>query len=161
MRVIPIGRGGERWVMTSHRTRTHAVGRPSLQQVRRRVPLAVGASVGTVLLLAGCASGPASAPTTSAPTTATSTGDATSATAEIAIYNFMFVPATLTVKPGTEVTVVNRDNVAHTVTSASGGFNTGDIAPGKSAVVTAPAHAGDFTYICNIHQYMTGKLVVS
>jgi len=125
------------------------------------LPLAALVPVGAVLLLAGCSSGPASAPATTAPSTSTAAGPGTGVPAQIDISNFMFVPATLTVEPGTKVTVVNHDDVAHTVTSTSGAFDTGDIAPGSSVVFSAPAHAGDFSYICNIHQYMTGELVVS
>jgi len=115
-----------------------------------------GLAVTVVVLLAGCSSGSTSAPTTTAGSTAPA-----SQTGSIAISNFTFIPAHLTVAPGARVTVVNRDQVAHTVTSATGGFNTGDIAPGASVTFTAPDHAGSFPYICSIHQYMTGTLTVS
>ena len=147
--------------MTPHRSSPPDAGRSTGAAVRHRVSLVMLASVGAALLLAGCASGRASAPATTAASTSVTTGGGTSGTAEIAISNFMFIPASLTVAPGTVVTVVNRDNVAHTVTSSSGGFNTADIAPGASVVFTAPDHAGHFAYICSIHQYMTGTLVVS
>ncbi len=63
--------------------------------------------------------------------------------------------------PGTTVTVTNDDQVAHTITSTKGGFNTGDIAAGQSKTITAPNTPGSYSYICSIHQYMTGTLVVS
>jgi plastocyanin len=114
-------------------------------------------SAGTV----GCSSSPASAPA-SAPTTAPGPAAvAPGATAQIAISNFAFIPVALTVHPGTKVTVVNRDSVAHTVTSSSGGFTTGDIPAGQSATFTAPGHSGDYSYICTIHPNMMGKLTVS
>jgi plastocyanin len=117
---------------------------------------AAGLAVTTVVLLAGCSSGSTTAPTTTAAGTAPA-----SKTGTIAISNFTFIPAHLTVAPGATVTVVNRDQVAHTVTSSTGGFTTGDIAPGASVTFTAPDHAGSFPYICSIHQYMTGTLTVS
>jgi plastocyanin len=79
----------------------------------------------------------------------------------ITIRNFTFQPDKLKVRPGQKVTVVNRDSVIHTVTSTTGKFNTGDIAPGKSVTFVAPTKAGTYPYRCMIHQFMTGTLVVS
>ncbi len=79
----------------------------------------------------------------------------------IVISNFMFSPMKTTVAPGATVTVTNKDSVDHTLTSKSGGFGTGDIPGGQSKTFTAPAKAGSYSYICTIHQYMTGTLVVS
>jgi plastocyanin len=130
-----------------------ATNRISGRTVRRTSVLA---AVGLALLLAGCSSGMSSAPTTSAPAAAQAAAKGT-----IAISNFMFIPARLTVAPRATVTVDNRDNVAHTLTGSSGGFNTMDIAPGTSVTFTAPTKAGTYSYICSIHQYMSGTLVVS
>jgi plastocyanin len=79
----------------------------------------------------------------------------------IVIHNFAFSPGSIKVRPGQKVRVVNRDSVAHTVTSTTGKFNTGDVGPGKTVTFTAPAKAGRYPYRCNIHQYMTGMLVVT
>ncbi len=79
----------------------------------------------------------------------------------IVIHNFAFSPGSIKVRPGQKVRVVNRDSVAHTVTSTTGKFNTGDVGPGQTVTFTAPAKAGRYPYRCNIHQYMTGMLVVS
>ncbi len=79
----------------------------------------------------------------------------------IVIHNFAFAPGSIKVRPGQKVRVVNRDSVAHTVTSTTGKFNTGNVGPGKTVTFTAPAKAGRYPYRCNIHQYMTGMLVVS
>ncbi|HEV3265834.1 MAG TPA: cupredoxin domain-containing protein [Acidimicrobiales bacterium] len=79
----------------------------------------------------------------------------------ITIKNFAFSPSSLTVAPGASVTVTNDDSVAHTLTSKSGGFDTGDIQAGQSKTFTAPNRAGSYPYICTIHQYMTGTLTVS
>ena len=78
------------------------------------------------------------------------------------IKNFMFSPVTLTVAPGATVTVRNEDSVTHTLTDKANSslFGTGNIAAGQSITFHAPKQAGNYTYICEIHQYMTGTLVV-
>ena len=111
--------------------------------------------------VAGCSSTPSTAPTSTTTSAPASAAVAPGGTAEIAITNFKFIPAALTVHPGTEVTVVNRDQVAHNVKSTSGAFSTGDIGPGQSGTFTAPGHSGVYAYICSIHPYMTGRLTVS
>jgi plastocyanin len=78
----------------------------------------------------------------------------------ITIKNFAFGPTSLTVAPGATVTVTNKDSVAHTITSSKAGFDTGDIGPGQSKTFTAPKTPGSYPYICSIHQYMTGTIVV-
>ena len=80
-----------------------------------------------------------------------------------------FDPDTLTVKKGDKITVTNKDNVPHTVTSGTGptdptsakSFDTSIIEGGKSADITTEKLApGDFPFYCSVHPYMTGKLVV-
>jgi plastocyanin len=73
----------------------------------------------------------------------------------------MFSPMSATVAPGATVTVTNKDSVTHTLTATNGKFDTGDIAGGQSKTFTAPSKAGTYHYICNIHQYMMGTIVVS
>jgi plastocyanin len=86
----------------------------------------------------------------------------TGTTDTVVIKNFMFSPATLSVSPGTVVTVRNEDSVTHTLTDKAdpGLFNTGDIRPGQVKTFKAPGKAGSYPYFCTIHQYMTGTLVV-
>ncbi|KOX48190.1 MULTISPECIES: cupredoxin domain-containing protein [Streptomyces] len=84
-----------------------------------------------------------------------------SAGTQVTIKDFTFQPASLTVSPGAKVTVVNKDSTTHTLTASKGGsFDTGDIAPGRSATFTAPSTAGDFPYTCTIHPFMKGTLTV-
>ncbi|CAM5237207.1 hypothetical protein STENM327S_00485 [Streptomyces tendae] len=93
--------------------------------------------------------------------TESATGPATGAGTEVTIKDFKFQPASLTVSPGAKVTVVNKDTTTHTLTaSKAGSFDTGDIAPGKSATFTAPSQPGDFPYTCTIHPFMKGTLTV-
>lgn len=129
-----------------------------------------------LLALTGCSdsngssgsstSSPSASASSSASATATSASASSSASAtgganRIEIKNFAFHPASLTVKPGTSVTVTNDDQTAHTVTATgSKDFDTGDIAPGKTVTFTAPTAAGSHPYTCTIHPFMKGTLTV-
>ena len=114
---------------------------------------AATAVLGVALVLAACSSN------SSAP--ATSTKARPSGSSAITIQNFAFSPKSITVAPGATVMVTNKDQVAHTITSSSGGFDTGDIDPGASKTFMAPTKPGRYPYICSIHQFMMGTLVVS
>ncbi|MFF1419556.1 cupredoxin domain-containing protein [Streptomyces sp. NPDC058280] len=119
-----------------------------------RTRLAAALAAVCVTTLAGCSGGSSSpASTTPAPSAG--------GKVEITIDNFTFMPAALTVAPGTKVTVTNKDSVTHTLTAVTGrAFNTGDIAAGKTATFTAPARAGTYSYMCTIHPFMKGTLTV-
>jgi plastocyanin len=88
------------------------------------------------------------------------TADAPKAAAHtVAIDGTNFQPATLTVKVGDSVTWVNKDPFPHTATSIAGGFDSHEIAPGKSWKYTA-TKKGEFAYICNFHPTMKATLKV-
>jgi plastocyanin len=63
-------------------------------------------------------------------------------------------------RPGAAVRVINRDDVAHTVTAVSGhAFD--DRAPGDSMTrFTAPRRAGEYPFYCRYHANMHGSLTV-
>jgi plastocyanin len=148
----------------THTTPPQTTDIPATPSPRRQRARALPAAMllGGALLLAACSSSGSSTPTTAPPATPT-TGSSAGATGThtIIIKNFAFAPSTITVAPGASVTVTNTDQVAHTVTSSKGAFDTGDIQPGQSKTITAPNTPGSYPYICSIHQYMTGTLVVS
>lgn len=79
----------------------------------------------------------------------------------VVIENASFSPATLNVKPGTTVTVVNKDSSAHTFSSVSGpaDFDSGRLGKDESAPVVF-ATVGSYEYKCNIHPAMTGTVTV-
>jgi plastocyanin len=84
-----------------------------------------------------------------------------SAAVTITIKNFMFSPMSIKVIPGEKVSVHNADSVTHTLSSSKGKvFSTGDIPAGATRSFRAPAHAGTYSYICDIHQFMHGTLIV-
>jgi len=125
----------------------------------RRMSVAAGA-VALSLVLGACGAGPNGAQRTSgAPLQGSLVGSGPSG-ATIVIKDFAFGPGTLTVAPGTTVTVRNEDGTTHTLTSTAARFDTGAIAGGASSHFSAPRTPGSYPYRCNIHQYMTGTLLV-
>ena len=88
------------------------------------------------------------------------TGAATNVDAnEIVIQNFAFEPSTLTVKVGTKVTWVNRDDEPHTATATDKRFNSKTLENGDrfSTEFTQP---GTYKYYCALHPKMTGQVIV-
>ena len=78
----------------------------------------------------------------------------------VTISDFKFNPATLTVPVGTTVTWTNNDEEPHTIAAKDGSFHS----PGMdthgtySFTFTTP---GSYDYICSIHPFMTGTVVVT
>ena len=64
------------------------------------------------------------------------------------------------VSPGATVTVVNNDDVPHTVTDPDGAFDTGIFEAGATVTFTAPSEPGEYSIVCTIHPNMSGALVV-
>lgn len=87
--------------------------------------------------------------------------DGARAAKTITIRNFAFSPERLTVRPGATVRVKNEDSSTHTLTSTAHLFDTGDLNSGAVRSFRAPSKPGPYPYICTIHQFMTGTLVVS
>ncbi|MFE4516198.1 cupredoxin domain-containing protein [Kitasatospora sp. NPDC056783] len=79
----------------------------------------------------------------------------------VAVRDFAFDPADFTVRPGAVVTVTNTGTTAHTLTAQDGGFDTGPIAPGAAATLTAPGQPGTYSYLCSLHHFMRGTLTVA
>jgi plastocyanin len=89
---------------------------------------------------------------------ATSSPPSAAATAEV-IKDFAFSPDTVTVKVGGDVTWTNNDPFAHSVKSADGTFVSQDLSPGQTFSATFNT-AGTFAYVCGIHPFMAGTIVV-
>jgi len=130
---------------------------PSTFRTPTRIALVCIASI---LAVAGCGSGDAiTKPGTTSATT--ETAQAPKEHVVLHIRGYAFVPATTTVAPGATITFVNDDEVAHTGTDPKGAFDTGNIAPGTSKTVTVRATSvGAVPYLCSIHQFMTGTIVI-
>jgi amicyanin len=78
----------------------------------------------------------------------------------VKIDNFKFGPRTLTVKVGTKVTWTNDDSIAHSVNFSSVKVDSKTLdRHGKfSHTFTTP---GTYKYICAIHPFMHGAIVVT
>ena len=81
------------------------------------------------------------------------------AAAEVKIDNFTFEPQTLTVKAGTTITWMNRDDIPHTVVSTDLTFKSKPLDTDQSFTFT-PTKPGTYPYFCSIHPKMTGTLIV-
>jgi plastocyanin len=132
-----------------------------------RSPITRGtlAALALSAVLAGCGSSSSSSSSGSSASKATSTSSAPAASpasgtkVSIAISNYAFKPADITVKAGTKLTFTNHDATAHTATSKTPGFDTGTIKPGASATVTV-SKPGAFSYYCQFHAFMVAKVIV-
>jgi plastocyanin len=79
---------------------------------------------------------------------------------EIGIDNFDFTPKVLTVKAGTKVTWINKDDVPHLIVSTQNKFHASNVLDTDqrySATLTTP---GTYDYFCSLHPKMQGKVVV-
>ena len=77
----------------------------------------------------------------------------------VLIEGMRYQPEGLTVAAGDTVVWINRDMVPHTATSASGRFDSSEIAPGKSWTHTV-RDTGEFAYLCTYHPLMKAVLRV-
>jgi plastocyanin len=78
---------------------------------------------------------------------------------EVVIQNFVFQPSTLTVKAGTKVTWINRDDEPHTATDTEKRFGSKALDTGDS-FSTEFTKPGTYDYYCALHPHMTGKIIV-
>jgi plastocyanin len=80
---------------------------------------------------------------------------------DVGAVDFAFQPKDASVAPGGKVTVTNRGQASHTLTLDDQPLDTGNIAPGASADLTAPDQPGSYSYRCTVHPArMRGVLVV-
>ena len=75
-----------------------------------------------------------------------------------------YIPTTITIESGMNVTWVNEDSAFHSVTSGSYDaptelFDSGYMDPYESYTVTFD-QAGTFDYFCTLHPWMKGQVVV-
>src|ERR1035437_4918138 len=76
---------------------------------------------------------------------------------QVFIQGMAFSPATLTVTVGTTVKWTNKDAVAHTVTSDTGVFDSGNVANAGTFSFMFMTE-GTYSYVCTIHPSMVAKI---
>jgi plastocyanin len=93
----------------------------------------------------------------------TSAGEAVVAAAAspttVKIDNFAFAPATLTITAGTTVTWKNEDDSPHRIGDKNGAFKSAALDTDETFSHTF-ASPGEYPYICTIHPYMVGRIIV-
>ncbi|MBW3630336.1 MAG: cupredoxin family copper-binding protein [Gemmatimonadetes bacterium] len=76
---------------------------------------------------------------------------------EIAIRNFVYEPAALTVAVGDTVVWTNEDALPHTATATDKAWDTGSIGSKESRTVVI-SQKGEQSYICTLHPNMRADL---
>ncbi|HVW80948.1 MAG TPA: cupredoxin family copper-binding protein [Mycobacteriales bacterium] len=119
-----------------------------MTHVRRAATLAVGLLLAATVTACGGSSSGAGIPHVSGP--------------KVVIKGYAFNPATLKVKVGATVTFVQEDTVPHNATGSGDAafINSPTLTRGQTYTVTF-RKPGTYPYICSIHPYMRGTVVVS
>jgi len=127
----------------------------TLSPTRTATPAATASATATPL--ATPTRTPTATPTQTAAPSPTTTPPSVAKTASVAIQNFAFVPAQLTVDRGTRVTWTNEDTATHTVKGS--GFESGSLGRGQTFSYTFDT-PGVYSYTCSFHPTMQGQITV-
>jgi plastocyanin len=124
--------------------------------MKKHLILVLVALAGVMVMVAGCtsSSSPSSGPVTSTASTSTASQN------PVAIQNYAFSPSALTIQKGANVTWTNYDSVQHHVVSDSSAFSSPLLNKGDTYTHQFN-NTGSFSYICSIHPYMKGTIVVA
>lgn len=79
---------------------------------------------------------------------------------EIGIDNFAFAPSPLTVKAGTTIKWINKDDVPHLIVSTQGKFKPSTVLDTDQVFSVALNQPGTYDYFCSLHPMMQGKIIV-
>lgn len=85
--------------------------------------------------------------------------EASGVVVEVVIEDFTFKPATVEIFVGDTVMWTNFDSAPHTATGNEGEFDSGTLQTDESFSFTFE-EAGSFDYICTVHPYMEGTVIV-
>jgi plastocyanin len=99
------------------------------------------------------------AETPAAPAAPTPSAPATGTVVKAGMRNLAYTPARIEVAAGTTVEWTNGDALAHTVTAANRGFDSGLIQPGQTWRHTF-ATPGTYDFNCTPHPFMKGVVIV-
>jgi plastocyanin len=79
--------------------------------------------------------------------------------ARIMIDNFKFAPIPLTVAVGSTITLINRDDIPHSIVVPALGVRSPPMDTDETFVFRADK-PGTYDYICGLHPFMHGQIVV-
>jgi amicyanin len=85
---------------------------------------------------------------------------AAAADAEVVVDNFSFAPTPLSVKVGTTVTWVNHDDIPHSIVCPKLKVKSSPMDTNDTFAHTFE-QAGTYDYICGLHPFMHGQIVVN
>ena len=119
--------------------------------MKKHLILVLVVIAGATVMIAGCtsSSNPSPGPVIS-----------TASQNPVAIQNYAFSPSALTIQKGANVTWTNYDSVQHHVVSDSSAFSSPLLNKGDTYTHQFN-NTGSFSYICSIHPYMKGTIVVA
>jgi plastocyanin len=103
------------------------------------------------------ASGTATA--TASPTAGETSGPAAAAAATITIASMSFGDP-ITVSPGAQIAITNKDSAEHSVTSDTEGKFSVDVEGNEQGTLTAPTEPGEYAFHCKYHPSMHGTMTV-
>jgi plastocyanin len=103
------------------------------------------------------ASGTATA--TASPTAGQTSGPAAAAAATITIASMSFGDP-ITVSPGAQIAITNKDSAEHSVTSDTEGKFNVDVEANEEGKLTAPTEPGEYAFHCKYHPSMHGTMTV-
>ncbi len=126
--------------------------------MRTSIIAGIGAAV---LIVSGCSDG--AEKSTASGSSSSSSGDAAaSGDVAVSIKDFLFKDKSVTVAPGTKITWTNEDSAVHSVVSVDKGIFASAPTMEQNATFTFTAEKpGTIEYICGIHNYMMGTVIVS
>ena len=96
---------------------------------------------------------------TASPSAGQTSGPAAAAAATITIASMSFGNP-ITVSPGAQIAITNKDTVEHSVTSDTEGKFSVDVDGSEEGTVTAPTEPGEYAFHCKYHPSMHGTLTV-
>ena len=78
----------------------------------------------------------------------------------VTIDNYSFAPMQLEIRPGTQVTWINKDDVPHTVVSIDHKLFKSRALDTDEKFSFTFQDPGTYEYFCSVHPKMTGKIIV-
>ncbi|MDZ7733991.1 MAG: cupredoxin family copper-binding protein [Acidimicrobiia bacterium] len=97
--------------------------------------------------------------TTTTATETTTTVSRAEGVLDLEIVDYAYQPTVDEISVGETITWTNRDEFEHTTTADDGTWDSGPLAEGGSFEVTFD-EPGTYAYHCDIHNFMTGEIVV-